>query len=67
MELARSISEIEMVISARVHLAIPEKEVFIRDTAEPLHLYSFNLLVVAALAEVRLKQLSILFHRLYQT
>ena len=35
MELARSISEIELVISARVHLAIPEKEVFVRDTAEP--------------------------------
>ena len=35
MELARSISEIELVISARVHLAIPEKEVFVRDSAEP--------------------------------
>ena len=35
MELARSISEIDLVISARVHLAIPEKEVFIRDSAEP--------------------------------
>ena len=33
--MARSISEIELVISARVHLAIPEKEVFVRDTAEP--------------------------------
>ena len=31
MELARSISEIDMVLSARVHLAIPEKEVFVRD------------------------------------
>ena len=35
MELARSISEIELVISARVHLAIPEKEVFVRDSAAP--------------------------------
>ena len=35
MELARSISEIDMVLSARVHLAIPEKEVFVRQTAEP--------------------------------
>ena len=35
MELARSISEIDMVLSARVHLAIPEKEVFVRQSAEP--------------------------------
>ena len=35
MELARSISEIDLVISARVHLAIPEKEVFVRQSAEP--------------------------------
>ena len=35
MELARSISEIEMVISARVHLALPDKEVFVRQQAEP--------------------------------
>ena len=35
MELARSISEIDLVLSARVHLAIPEKEVFVRQTAEP--------------------------------
>ena len=34
MELARSISEIELVISARVHLN-SEKEVFVRDSAEP--------------------------------
>ena len=32
-ELARSISEIDYVTSARVHLAIPEKSVFVRDTA----------------------------------
>ena len=32
-ELARSISEIEYVTSSRVHLAIPEKSVFVRDTA----------------------------------
>ena len=35
MELARSISEIDMVTSARVHLALPEKEVFVRQQAEP--------------------------------
>ena len=35
MELARSISEIDLVLSARVHLAIPEKEVFVRQSAEP--------------------------------
>ena len=35
MELARSISEIDMVMTARVHLAIPEKEVFVRQSAEP--------------------------------
>ena len=35
MELARSISEIDMVISARVHLALPDKEVFVRQQAEP--------------------------------
>ena len=32
-ELARSISEIDYVTTARVHLAIPEKSVFVRDTA----------------------------------
>jgi flagellar M-ring protein FliF len=32
-ELARSISEISYVTAARVHLAIPEKSVFVRDTA----------------------------------
>ena len=35
MELARSISEIDLVISARVHLALPDKEVFVRQQAEP--------------------------------
>ena len=34
-ELARSISEIDMVMSARVHLALPDKEVFVRQQAEP--------------------------------
>tara|TARA_B100000989_G_scaffold166663_1_gene124627 strand:+ start:1692 stop:3419 length:1728 start_codon:yes stop_codon:yes gene_type:complete len=32
-ELAKSISEIDYVTTARVHLAIPEKSVFVRDTA----------------------------------
>ena len=32
-ELARSISEIDYVVASRVHLAIPEKSVFVRDTA----------------------------------
>lgn len=35
MELARSIAEIDNVLSARVHLAIPEKEVFIRQESQP--------------------------------
>ena len=35
MELARSIAEIDNVQSARVHLAIPEKEVFIRQESQP--------------------------------
>ena len=34
LELARSIAEIENVIAARVHLAIPDKEVFIRQEEE---------------------------------
>ena len=34
MELARSISEIDLVISARVHLALPDKEVFVRQQAD---------------------------------
>ena len=34
-ELARSISEIDMVMGARVHLALPDKEVFVRQQAEP--------------------------------
>ena len=35
MELARSISEIDLVMSSRVHLALPDKEVFVRQQAEP--------------------------------
>ena len=35
MELARSISEIDLIQSARVHLAIPDKEVFVRNSADP--------------------------------
>ena len=35
LELARSVSEIDLVISARVHLALPEKEVFVRQSANP--------------------------------
>jgi len=35
LELARSISEIDLVLSARVHLALPDKEVFVRQQAEP--------------------------------
>ncbi len=34
-ELARSINEIAHIIGARVHLAIPEKSVFVRDSASP--------------------------------
>jgi flagellar M-ring protein FliF len=34
-ELARSINEISYVIGARVHLAIPERSVFVRDSASP--------------------------------
>jgi flagellar M-ring protein FliF len=35
MELSRSISEIDLVVSARVHLALPDKEVFVRQQATP--------------------------------
>ena len=35
MELSRSISEIDLVISARVHLALPDKEGFVRQQATP--------------------------------
>lgn len=34
-ELAKSISEIDAVLSARVHLAIPEKSVFVRNNPDP--------------------------------
>ena len=34
-ELARSINEISYVLGARVHLAIPERSVFVRETANP--------------------------------
>ena len=34
-ELARSISEIDTIVSTRVHLAIPEKSVFVRNNPEP--------------------------------
>jgi len=34
-ELARSIQEIDAVVEARVHLAMPESSVFVRDKAEP--------------------------------
>lgn len=35
LELARSINEISNIMGARVHLAIPEKSVFVRDSAPP--------------------------------
>ena len=35
LELAKSIAEISSVKAARVHLAIPEKSVFVRDQADP--------------------------------
>jgi flagellar M-ring protein FliF len=35
LELAKSIAEISSVQAARVHLAIPEKSVFVRDQADP--------------------------------
>ena len=34
-ELSRSINEISHILGARVHLAIPEKSVFVRDSAPP--------------------------------
>ncbi|QNE32816.1 flagellar M-ring protein FliF [Sphingomonas sp. NBWT7] len=34
-ELARSIQEIDAVVEARVHLAMPEASVFVRDSAQP--------------------------------
>ena len=34
-ELARSINEISGILGARVHLALPEKSVFVRDKSEP--------------------------------
>tara|TARA_X000000950_G_scaffold284870_1_gene389045 strand:- start:19737 stop:21446 length:1710 start_codon:yes stop_codon:yes gene_type:complete len=34
-ELSRSINEISNILGARVHLAIPEKSVFVRDSAPP--------------------------------
>ncbi len=34
-ELARSINEIANIVGARVHLAIPEKSVFVRDSSPP--------------------------------
>ncbi|HCD16753.1 MAG TPA: flagellar M-ring protein FliF [Rhodobiaceae bacterium] len=34
-ELARSVSEIDAIVSTRVHLAIPEKSVFVRNNPEP--------------------------------
>jgi flagellar M-ring protein FliF len=34
-ELARSIGEIDIIVAARVHLAIPEKSVFVRNNPEP--------------------------------
>ncbi|MCP5751031.1 flagellar M-ring protein FliF, partial [Klebsiella pneumoniae] len=34
-ELAKSIGEIESVADARVHLAMPESSVFVRDNAQP--------------------------------
>ena len=34
-ELARSINEISYIIGARVHLAIPEKSVFVRESSPP--------------------------------
>ena len=36
-ELARSINEISGILGARVHLAIPDKSVFVRERENQLH------------------------------
>ena len=43
LELAKSIAEISSVQAARVHLAIPEKSVFVRDQADPTASVFINL------------------------
>ena len=55
-ELARSISEIGYVSAARVHLAIPEKSVFVRDTAPVTASVFVQLLEGRALINLRLTQ-----------
>ena len=39
-ELSKSITEISSIKSARVHLALPEKSVFVRDQMPQLHQFS---------------------------
>ena len=59
LELARSISEIDMVLSARVHLALPDKEVFVRQQAEPTASVFLQLREGAVLAAQKLMPLHI--------
>ena len=59
LELARSVAEIEHVLSARVHLALPEREVFIRQNPSPQPLYLYSWPKAAFWAAHKLKLLSI--------
>lgn len=56
-ELARSIQEIEGVTEARVHLAMPENTVFVRDSAAPSASVIVRLASGQTLAEVQVRSI----------
>jgi flagellar M-ring protein FliF len=56
-ELARSIQEIEGVTEARVHLAVPENTVFVRDNAAPSASVVVRLAAGRSLAEAQVRSI----------
>lgn len=56
-ELARSIREIEGVTDARVHLAMPEASVFVRDSAQPSASVIVRLAAGRALADAQVRSI----------
>lgn len=56
-ELARSVAEIAAVESARVHLALPEQSVFVRDQAQPTASVFLKLAPGRALGEAQVRSI----------
>jgi flagellar M-ring protein FliF len=56
-ELSRSIAEIDAVVQARVHLAVPEASVFVRDAAAPSASVVVKLATGRSLSEAQVKSI----------